>query len=70
MKLTYTDEMQKQDKLWETEKEDTNIMLSLYDSIIQEAKQLGFNGIYESSICNGEAVIYIYDNEEEKEQFK
>lgn len=55
IKLTYTDEMKKQDKLWSESNEDLDVMEKLYREIEEEAKQKGFNGI-----------AYIYDGESEK----
>lgn len=70
MKLNYTLEMQFQDKLWESEKEDTGKMSMLYEEIINEAKQFGFSGVYEIGVFGGEAVIEIFDSEEEKERLQ
>ena len=38
IKLSNTDEMKKQDKLWEYEVEDTTIMEKLFHDIVNEAK--------------------------------
>lgn len=54
-KLTYTKEMEKQDKLWQEEKENLNTMEKLYNQIIEEAKNKGFKSASE-----------IYDGEKEK----
>ena len=55
IKLTYTERMQEQDKLWDGEKEDLYIMETLMNEIIEEAKTKGFTG---------NAIIY--DGEKEK----
>jgi hypothetical protein len=68
MKLDYTDRMKEQDKLWETESEDTNIMENLFNDIIRQAKQKGFNGYYVIYQVNNECVCEIYNSEEEYEK--
>lgn len=68
MKLTYTEEMQKQDALWENEKEDFDIMEKLFNNIMEEAKEKGFNGCYIIYKTDIECVCEVYDNEEEMEK--
>lgn len=69
MQLNYTEEMKKQDALWENEQEDFNVMISLYEEIMEEAEILGYNGIYDAYIVSGEAVIELFENEAEKESY-
>lgn len=68
MKLTYTEEMNKQDELWKSENEDTKIMENLFNEIMDEAKKLGFNGyylIYQGAL---ECICELYDSKEEYEE--
>lgn len=53
-KLTYSEDMKKQDELWKAEKEDINTMQSLFVEIMTEAKEKGFIGTI---------AIYSWDNE-------
>lgn len=53
-KLTYSEDMKKQDELWKEEKEDINTMQSLFVEIMTEAKEKGF---IETT------AIYSWDNE-------
>lgn len=53
-KLTYSEDMKKQDELWKEEKEDINTMQSLFVEIMTEAKEKGFIGTI---------AIYSWDNE-------
>lgn len=53
-KLTYSEDMKKQDELWKEEKEDINTMQSLFVEIMTEAKEKGFIGT---------TAIYSWDNE-------
>lgn len=69
MQLTYTEEMKKQDALWEKEQENVDAMISLYEEIMEEAEKLGYNGIYDTYIVSGEAVIELFENEDEKESY-
>lgn len=66
-KLTYTEEMKKQDLLWETEDEDRTIMESLYKEIITEAKEKGFKGKCVISHSMSECNCEVYESEEEYE---
>lgn len=68
MKLDYTDKMKEQDKLWETESEDVNIMENLFNDIIRQAKQKGFNGCYIIYQVNDECACEIFSSEEEYEK--
>ena len=43
-KLTYTDEMKKQDELWKTEEENIAIMEQLQRQVVYEAKAKGWKG--------------------------
>ena len=53
-KLTYSEDMKKQDELWKEEKEDINTMQSLFVEIMTEAKEKGFIGT---------TAIYSWENE-------
>lgn len=53
-KLTYSEDMKKQDELWKEEKEDINTMQSLFVEIMTGAKEKGFIGT---------TAIYSWDNE-------
>lgn len=69
IKLTYTKEMQEQDKLWNEDSEDYDIMEKLYNDIIAEARQKGFNGVVDI-YRNYEVVAGIFESEEEKEKLR
>lgn len=67
IRLNYTDEMRFQDHLWQTEGEDLEVMKELYEEIVRNAREHGFEGsylIYDGSIR--ECVIDIYMNEDEE----
>lgn len=66
IKLTYTEEMKKQDKLWQTESEDLELMDKLYNQIVKEAKGKGFKGVVEIYEANGEMVSEVYESKEEQ----
>jgi hypothetical protein len=66
-KLTYTDEMKAQDKLWEIQNEDFGVMEKLYNQIITEAKIKGFNGVTYIYSVGSEMLCQIFNSEEEKE---
>lgn len=66
--LTYTEEMQVQDALWNDEKEDLVVMEKLYEAIIKEAKEKGFTGATYIYCVSGEMLCQIFANEEEKKQ--
>lgn len=53
-KIMYSEEMQKQDALWKEEKEDINVMQTLFVEIMTEAREKGFIGT---------TAIYSWDNE-------
>lgn len=59
--------MQKQDKLWNKEKEDLNIMEKLYNKILKDAKDKGFKGIANIYDGGDEKLIEIFRNKEEQE---
>ena len=67
IKLTYTKEMEKQDKLWETEEEDTVVMERLFKEIVKEAKEKGFTGYCDIYQGPGEAICEIFTTKEEYE---
>ncbi|MFW6024954.1 MAG: hypothetical protein ACOCRX_01295 [Candidatus Woesearchaeota archaeon] len=66
IKLTYTKEMQKQDNLWESEKEDLSVMEKLFKEIIDEAKAKGFTGVTYIYDAPGEKLCQIFENEKQK----
>lgn len=47
LKLTYTEEMKEQDRLYENEQEDRDVMERLHNNILGEAKRMGFTGVAE-----------------------
>lgn len=53
VRLTYTDKMKEQDLLYDAEKEDRELMVKLHESILNEARTLGWTGY---------AITYTYDN--------
>lgn len=63
IKLNYTKEMNKQDKAWEVLEEDTAVMGSLFQSIMDEAKKLGFKYTYVIYQSGGERNIDLYKTE-------
>lgn len=65
IKLTYTEVMKEQDKLWEGEIEDRNLMESLFNQIIKEAKTKGFTGYCKVYQGPGECICEVFDSEEE-----
>ena len=63
-KLTYSEDMKKQDELWKEEKEDINTMQSLFVEIMTEAKEKGFIGTTAIYSWENEALIDVsIDNE-------
>ena len=64
-KLTYTDEMKKQDELWKEEEEDLELMGQLQRQVIYEAKAKGWKGAAVFWEGDNESVVDIADNEEE-----
>lgn len=64
-KLTYTKEMEEQDKLWDEAREDTEAMAMLQKQIINEAKEKGWTGHAVIWEADSESVIDIADTEEE-----
>lgn len=66
-KLTYTDEMKKQDKLWDTESEDVNVMEQLQKQIIDEAKAKGWKGVAVFWQGINQSIVDIANSQEEYE---
>lgn len=64
-KLTYTDEMRKQDELWETEEENIELMEQLQRQVIYEAKAKGWKGSAVFWKGGNESIVDIAENEEE-----
>lgn len=67
IKLTYTDQMRKNDNFFEKEGYDTEVMLELFEQILSEAREKGFTcpvDIYEEQCI---AVAEVFKDEEEKE---
>lgn len=50
LRIPYTIEMQKQDKLHGNAKEDRDLMRKLHNSIIEQAEKQGFQGITETDL--------------------
>lgn len=67
IKLTYTEEMRKNDEIWKVEKEDVELMKRLYEEIYQEALSKGFNQLIFIYDYNNEALVEVYLDEEDKE---
>lgn len=65
IKLNYTDEMKEMDKLWENEEEDTTIMERLFNEIVEEAKEKGFDGVVDIYQGPREAIADVYNSQEE-----
>lgn len=65
IKLTYTEEMKEQDRLWQNEEENLETMKKLYLEIIAEAKEKGFEGVVDIYDVSGEMLCEIFKNEEE-----
>ena len=68
MELTYTEEMKKQDALWEDEKEDMHLMTKLQGDIKNEAIAKGFKGYILIYDAPDEIVAEVYTSKEEYEQ--
>ena len=66
--IKYTNEIEKQDKLWETENEDIDKMLELYEEIMTEAKKKGFVGRYDIYEHGEEGIITLWLNAEDDEE--
>lgn len=64
-KLTYTDEMKKQDELWKEEEEDLELMEQLQRQVIYEAKAKGWKGYAVFWKGENESVVDIAENEDE-----
>ena len=63
--LSYTNEMKKQDLLWESESEDFEVIEKLFYQIVNEAKEQGFKGhvlVYKTDI---EVLAEVYESEEQ-----
>lgn len=67
-KLTYTDEMKKQDELWKEEKEDLELMGQLQRQVVYEAKAKGWKGSAVFWEVGNESVVNIAENVEEHQQ--
>ena len=68
MNLTYTKEMEQQDKLWKTEEEDLVLMEKLQNDIKNEAIEKGFKGAIDIYEASNEIVSEVYSSEEEFKQ--
>lgn len=64
-KLTYTDEMRKQDELWKTEEENIELMGQLQRQVVYEAKAKGWKGAAVFWEGGNESIVDIAENEEE-----
>lgn len=64
-KLTYTKEMEEQDKLWDAARDDTEEMAMLQKQIINEAKEKGWKGHAVIWQADSESMIDVADTEEE-----
>lgn len=67
-KLTYTDEMRKQDELWKTEEENIEFMEQLQRQVIYEAKAKGWKGSAVFWKFENKSLVDIAENEEEHER--
>lgn len=71
LRIPYTIEMQKQDRLHGDAKEDRDIMAKLHSSIIEEAKNQGFRGTTESELFtlsgDDEFLTTVFKSSEEQE---
>lgn len=67
IKITYTEEMQENDRLWQEEKEDIELMLKLYGEIYNEAKEKGFTQLVEIYDAGNEGIVDVYLDEEDME---
>lgn len=65
LNLTYTQEMEEQDKLWENEAEDLEIMEELQIDIIAQAKRNGWDGYFITFDWGNEVITEVYDSLEE-----
>lgn len=64
VKLTYSDQMKEQDTLWDTAIEDLKSMIKLHESILNEARSMGWNGYAVTyTIDDPETVTELYKNE-------
>lgn len=62
--VQYTQEMEEQDLLWEEEKEDTEKMKELQESIINEAKEQGWNGYAYLYTHENESIVELYPSKD------
>ena len=67
-RLTYTDEMRKQDELWKTEEENVELMEQLQRQVVYEAKAKGWEGSVVFWRGGNESIVDIAENEEEHEK--
>ena len=58
--IKYTDEMRLNDRLWELESEDLDLMLKLFHEILYQARKLGFLNPIEIYEANDEICYEIY----------
>lgn len=68
VKLSYTEEMKEQDKLWINEEENTTIMEKLFHQIVNEAKEKGFTGYCDIYQGPGECICEVFENKKEFKQ--
>ncbi|WP_206459412.1 hypothetical protein [Anaerovorax sp. IOR16] len=67
IKLTYTEEMQKQDNLWDENRENLVDMEKLLNLIMQEAIKKGYKGKYQVfAVDNIEVICEIYEREDDR----
>lgn len=66
IKLTYTAEMQEQDELWSSEKEDLNLMKGLFKQVMDEAVLYGYSGCYDIYDASSESICEIFENEKDR----
>ena len=64
-KLTYTKEMEEQDKLWDAARDDTEVMAMLQRQIIDEAEEEGWEGHAVIWEADSESIMDVADTEEE-----
>ena len=65
IKLTYTDEMKAQDLLWKTQDEDTELMETLFNQIVAEARGYGCTNYFVIYQGPEECICDVYESEEE-----
>ena len=65
--IKYTDEMWLNDRLWESEPEDSDLMLKLFHEILYQARKLGFKNPIEIYEANGKICYEIYLDHDHKD---